>query len=403
MRGLVLEGGGAKGAYHIGVFKAMREEGKALFDGFAGTSIGAINAAMLAAGDWEKTVSMWENLRIEEIAGVDADTYRLMLMKRRITRDNLNDVGRLASALGSLGAAADRVKKYFEDFIDEDAVRSSPADFGLVTYSLPDFKPVYLMKEDIPEGKLTEYIMASAAYPAFGFEKIDGIENRWFVDGGVYDNLPVNMLVERNYDSVCAIRTNVKKFLPYRKVEAGRAEIEYYVPSEKLDFAMDFSGENIARYIEMGYYDAIRRLRGLDGTAYCVVPLSETDFRVFTDVLDNGVLAGIVRGARLKPHRSKDANLEDFFDILREHLSLRPEVPDSKVFEAFLETIAGAAGIDRFAVYTLPELYGLTVRKGREALSGKENGLSQDSLRKGGARNGLRQIFLSLCGGETER
>ncbi len=51
MRGLVLEGGGVKGAYHIGVLKALRENGLDKFDGYVGTSIGAINAAMLAAGD----------------------------------------------------------------------------------------------------------------------------------------------------------------------------------------------------------------------------------------------------------------------------------------------------------------------------------------------------------------
>lgn len=54
MKGLALEGGGVKGAYHIGVMTALREMGLADFDGYVGTSIGAINAAMFCAGDWEK-------------------------------------------------------------------------------------------------------------------------------------------------------------------------------------------------------------------------------------------------------------------------------------------------------------------------------------------------------------
>ena len=44
MIGLVLEGGGAKGAYHIGAYRALSELGIQI-DGVVGTSIGAINAA----------------------------------------------------------------------------------------------------------------------------------------------------------------------------------------------------------------------------------------------------------------------------------------------------------------------------------------------------------------------
>ncbi len=46
MRGLVLEGGGAKGCYQIGAYKALVEMG-ITFDYVVGTSIGAINAAMI--------------------------------------------------------------------------------------------------------------------------------------------------------------------------------------------------------------------------------------------------------------------------------------------------------------------------------------------------------------------
>ena len=47
MLGLVLEGGGAKGSYHAGAIKALHESGYS-FDGVMGTSIGAINGAIVA-------------------------------------------------------------------------------------------------------------------------------------------------------------------------------------------------------------------------------------------------------------------------------------------------------------------------------------------------------------------
>ena len=51
--GLVLAGGGAKGAYQMGAWKALREMNIS-FDAIAGVSIGSINGALIAAGDFEK-------------------------------------------------------------------------------------------------------------------------------------------------------------------------------------------------------------------------------------------------------------------------------------------------------------------------------------------------------------
>jgi len=50
--GLVLEGGGARGAYQAGVLKALFEAGYK-FDGVAGTSVGALNGVMVAQNRFE--------------------------------------------------------------------------------------------------------------------------------------------------------------------------------------------------------------------------------------------------------------------------------------------------------------------------------------------------------------
>lgn len=51
--GLVLEGGGAKGAYQIGAWKALREAGVKI-RGVAGTSVGALNGALICMGDMDR-------------------------------------------------------------------------------------------------------------------------------------------------------------------------------------------------------------------------------------------------------------------------------------------------------------------------------------------------------------
>ena len=58
---LALEGGGAKGAYQIGAWKALREAGVKI-DAVAGTSVGALNGALIVMGDLEKAEAIWYNL-----------------------------------------------------------------------------------------------------------------------------------------------------------------------------------------------------------------------------------------------------------------------------------------------------------------------------------------------------
>ncbi|MCR4646634.1 MAG: patatin-like phospholipase family protein [Oscillospiraceae bacterium] len=58
--GLVLDGGGAKGAYQIGVWKAMREFGlDRQVTAIAGTSVGGLNAVLFAQGDFELAYHIW--------------------------------------------------------------------------------------------------------------------------------------------------------------------------------------------------------------------------------------------------------------------------------------------------------------------------------------------------------
>ncbi len=65
--GLVLTGGGAKGAYHIGCWRALRKHGVTQFAAIAGTSVGAVNAALIAAGESEGAESAWTGLRWSEV------------------------------------------------------------------------------------------------------------------------------------------------------------------------------------------------------------------------------------------------------------------------------------------------------------------------------------------------
>ena len=64
--GLAFAGGGAKGAYQIGVWKAFQLAGISI-DAIAGTSIGAFNATLLIGGDYDNAKDTWMRFSISSI------------------------------------------------------------------------------------------------------------------------------------------------------------------------------------------------------------------------------------------------------------------------------------------------------------------------------------------------
>ena len=71
---IALEGGGAKGAYEVGVWRAL-DEADVRFDAVAGTSVGALNGAMMVMGELEQALRLWENIRFSQV--FDADDEQL--------------------------------------------------------------------------------------------------------------------------------------------------------------------------------------------------------------------------------------------------------------------------------------------------------------------------------------
>ena len=68
MRALVLSGGGSKGAYQIGVWKALKKL-NITFDIVTGTSSGAINGALITQNSYFKSILIWNQLNYKNIFG----------------------------------------------------------------------------------------------------------------------------------------------------------------------------------------------------------------------------------------------------------------------------------------------------------------------------------------------
>ena len=141
MYGLVLEGGGAKGSYHMGAYKAILEE-EIEIKAIAGTSIGALNGAMIVQGDFELGLELWNEISYTDVI----EENDLEIEKLLNSKLNLEDLKLLAKKLLSLitdkGFDITPFKQLLNEYIDEDKIRASSMDFGMVAVNLTDFIPI---------------------------------------------------------------------------------------------------------------------------------------------------------------------------------------------------------------------------------------------------------------------
>ena len=206
MIGLVVEGGGARGSYHIGAYRAILEEGIEI-NGITGTSIGALNGAMIVQDDFETCAELWENVTYSMVINANDEEIQ-RLTQLRLNREDIRTlIETLRLIIDGRGFDITPFKELLDTYIDEDTIRKSPMDFGVVTVSLSDFKAYEVFKEDIPQGELKNYLLASAYLPVFKSEKLGG---KIFLDGGFYDNLPFKMLQNKGYDKLILVRTHAR-------------------------------------------------------------------------------------------------------------------------------------------------------------------------------------------------
>ena len=261
--GLVLEGGGVKGAYELGALIALIEKGYT-FHSITGTSIGALNGAVMASQGIEKLAGYWEEAKYCPVFDFDDETVARFRQKD-FDLDLIIATGKkLLSAREIIKNSYEHTLNFVYNRLSEEEIRSSDIDFGCVTYNISDMVPFEAMKKDIPEGKLIDYIVASACFPIFPPKQING---KKFIDGGVYDNMPINLLARTGCKEMIVVRTNPETKQPKRRIERDDLDIIYITPSANLGRAMAFSPERIENLKQLGYADAMRIITEAEAAA----------------------------------------------------------------------------------------------------------------------------------------
>ncbi len=247
---LALAGGGARGAYHIGVWRALRELG-VRFDIVTGTSVGALTGAIIAQGDYETAAETFGNIK-------NSDVMELP--------DNLDELGGFVKFVAKNGGVdTTPLAELLERCVSEQKVRSSGVDFGLVIVRRSDMYPIEATLDTIPEGELLKYMLASASiFPFFASPDIDGEK---YIDGGMFNNLPVGLADDMGADEVIAVDLEA---LGVEKAYNGGLPVRFIRPSWPLGSIIDFDAATARRNMQLGYLDCLKAYRELDGVKYAV-------------------------------------------------------------------------------------------------------------------------------------
>lgn len=255
-----MSGGGGKGAYQFGVWKALRKLNKN-FDIVTGTSIGALNGALMVQDDYLPLWYFWEKVNFD------------MALGHKINNDVDSKYGKKEifdmyknGIIKEKGMSTETMQKLANQFINEKRIRNSDIDYGIVTFNLSEFKAETLTKNDIPEGKMIDYIIASAScFPAFQMKDIDG---KKYIDGGYYDNMPINLAIDMGADEIIAVNLKAVGLNKKIKEKNKNIKITYISPNNDLGSFLMIDRKYNRRNMRYGYNDAMKKFGHLDGKKY---------------------------------------------------------------------------------------------------------------------------------------
>lgn len=348
-KALVLGGGGSKGAYEIGVWKALNELDQS-FDIVTGTSIGALIGAMYVQGDYEKCLELWSNLTVNQVikdgVNIEMDIELLMSQKNKY-------LTLLESYVKNKGADISPFIELIHHMFDKEKFFASDIDYACMSVCLTKPGPVPFYKKDMIPEKAEEYLLASAScFPAFPMKKID---DNYYVDGGYYDNVPIELAQSMGAEEVVAVDL---KSVGKNQLHEPQPHVTYIEPMVPLGSFLLFDKKRIKRNIELGYLDTKKKFGHYLGYIYTFDKKSEKDILLFEEMY----------GAYLKEinFTFKENVITKIYEKLLNH-QLDSAIKKMNAYEykylRILEMCAWIFGMDDLTVYDFRDFCKRLMRK----------------------------------------
>lgn len=353
-RTLVLAGGGTKGIYQCGVLRALAELGEEKFDCIIGVSVGSLNAALLVQHEFDRMEKMYDSIEPEQIVngfipvGVNLST---LITERQSIQEQLSYY------LKEGGIDVRPFYRMVDEYYKEEKLLKSEIDFGCVTALKKDHSGVYVDREMMKEHGRDWLIASASAYPAFPAHEIDGVE---YVDGGYYDNFPIDYALRNGAEEIVGVELNDS---PLHPLYENRSMIRTIRPHAPLYSFLDFDREKLQRAKILGYNDTMKAYDRYVGLRYtfhrfempayfgeCIRTLLmlETEIKNANRVNDRFFSESLITD-RLKEQSRKSALL------------------DQDYFFAMLDSIMELCGLDETVIYEFDEVQRMIVREFEDA------------------------------------
>lgn len=269
--GLVLAGGGAKGAYEVGVYKALRElELVENIKVISGTSIGSINALFFAMDNPKVIRGSWYNLnyadfllnqerkRLKDLPSVVGKIKNLSIESSLFEQIKLSDIG-LMSRTG--------IEQFVEKNIDMSIIDTCEKELYANAYNMDEERCEYFRLNGCTEQEVKDRVLASCSVPHM-FKPIV-INGMRYADGGINsplysknntDNVPILPLREHELDLIVVVHLSYKNSVDRTGFENTKV-VEIY-PSSPLAIingvgTININKNTIKNNIELGYRDAM--------------------------------------------------------------------------------------------------------------------------------------------------
>ncbi len=261
--GLALAGGGARGAYQIGAWKALKELGiDKMISAYSGASVGSLNAVLFAMEDYNLAEETWLKLEKDSLFNMEKKIYK------RILKERLNFLNRGIYSTKRLEKLMDNIIDY-EKIKDKEIYitttylggeKSSFFDLLRVNYKhyfKSDKQINYHLLSKLSQENIKRTMLASCAIPV-AFKPIV-IGNESYYDGGLLDNIPYQPLIDGGCDLIIVIDLFKTSFV--RKKEVKGVRILTVHPKRSLRGVLDFSNKHIQRRFQLGYEDTMDKMK----------------------------------------------------------------------------------------------------------------------------------------------
>ena len=252
--GLVVEGGGQKGAYSAGVLDAMYNENLS-FAYTIGVSAGAANLTSFIAGQHKR------NYRFYRFHSADNEYMGFKCFVRSGSMFNLHYIYGTLSNQGG------------KDPIDFDCFQKNKTSFKIVTTDAQTGKPVYLDKKEMKPNKYNA-LMASSAVPIFC--KPEELNGKLYFDGGVSDSIPVQKALEDGCDKLVIILSRVQGYI---KPPAKHRRIYKRLLKKYPKVVADIDNRHIMYMKELAIAEKLEK----EGKAIIIRPSQQIDVNTFSD------------------------------------------------------------------------------------------------------------------------